>query len=133
MQQCLCEVQRPVSRDVRRDQPERSLSLETERHEQHRGKRTLLSPADTTRLSEHIMRVTDVLCLSAVTIHGLVLEWLDAEGLDVRPGDWVNQLLRGMRLSCKKPAKCVKELHSPEQQRAKTHWLIITLTAQTAS
>ena len=38
-----------------------------------------------TRLSEYIMRVTDVLCLSAITIHGLVLKWLDAEGLDVRP------------------------------------------------
>ena len=45
----------------------------------------MLSPADTTRLSEHIMKVTDVLCLSAVTIHGLVLEWLGAEELDVRP------------------------------------------------
>ena len=28
----------------------------------------MLSPADATRLSEHIMKVTDVLCLSAVTI-----------------------------------------------------------------
>ena len=35
------------------------------------------------------MKVTNVLCLSAVTIHGLVLEWLDAEGLDVRPGNLV--------------------------------------------
>ena len=80
------------------------------------GRRCLLSPADMTRLSEHIMRVTDVLCLSAVTIRGLVYEWLDAEELDVRPGFcWVKQLLHGMRLSYKKPAKCVKELHSPEQ------------------
>ena len=50
------------------------------------GRKSLLSPADMTRLSEHIVRVTDVLCLSAVTIRGLVLEWLDAEGLDIRPG-----------------------------------------------
>ena len=28
-----------------------------------------------------------------------------------------------MRLSCKKPAKCLKELHSPEQQYANTHRL----------
>ena len=64
-----------------------------------------------------IMRVTDVLCLSAVTIHGLVLEWLDAEGVDVRPSNtWVEQLLRGMRLSIQKPAKCVKELLSPALQ-----------------
>ena len=30
--------------------------------------------------------MTDVLCLSAVTIRGLVHDWLDAEGLGVRPG-----------------------------------------------
>ena len=45
------------------------------------GKKGLLSPADMTLLSEHIMGVTDVLCLCAVTIRSLVLEWLDAEGL----------------------------------------------------
>ena len=78
--------------------------------------------------SEHIMRVTDVLCLSVVTIHGLALEWLDAEELDVRPGQlWVKKLLHGMLLSCKKPAKCMKELHSPEQQHANTHRLFIKL------
>ena len=88
----------------------------------------MLSPADMTRLSEHIMRVTDVLCLSAVTIHGLVLEWLDAEGLDVQPGyEWVRRLLHGMRLSFKKPAKCLKELHSPALQEANTHRLFIKL------
>ena len=66
---------------------------------------------DVTRLSEHILRVTDVLCLSAVTIRGLVHEWLDAD--DVRPGkSWVKRLLHGIRLSYKKPAKCVKELHT---------------------
>ena len=67
-----------------------------------------------TQLSEHIIQVTDVLCLSAVTIRGLVYEWLDAEGLDVRPGySWVKQLLHGMRLSC----KCLKELHSSTPKR----------------
>ena len=35
------------------------------------GMKTLLSPADTSRLSEHIMRVSDVLGLSAVTIRSL--------------------------------------------------------------
>ena len=81
-----------------------------------------------TRLSEHIMEVTDVLCLSAVTIRGLVLEWLDAEGLDVRPSkSWVKRLLHGMRLSFKKPAKCLKELHSPALQEANTHRLFIKL------
>ena len=92
------------------------------------GRRTLLTPADTTRLSEHIMKVTDVLCLSAVTIRSLVHEWLDAEGLDVRPSYWwVKRLLHGMRLSFKKPAKCLRELHSPEQQHANTHRLFIKL------
>ena len=57
-----------------------------------------------------------------------MLEWPDAEGLYVRPGEWwVRQLLRGMRLRCKKPAKCVKELRSPEQQHANTHRLFIKL------
>ena len=55
------------------------------------GRRSQLTQADTTRLSEHIMRVTDVLCSSTVTVHGLVLEWLDTEGLDVRPSHrWVS-------------------------------------------
>ena len=81
-----------------------------------------------TRLSEHSLRVSDVLCLSAVTIHGLVLEWLDAEG---RPGrEWVS------------PARALKlpEAHQlrerapgPEQQHANTHGLFIKLSAQTAS
>ena len=119
MRRCLCEVQR-LCRGVfdgidpntpyrwKRSAP-RAETL---------GRRSMLSPADTTRLSEHIMKVTDVLCLSAVTIHGLVLEWLDAEGLDVRPSyQWVWRLLRSMRLSFKKPAKCVKELHSPALPR----------------
>ena len=93
-----------------------------------RGRRSMLSPADMTRLSEHIMRVTDVLCPCAVTIRGFVHEWLDAEELDVRPGySWVKQLLHGMRLSCKKPAKCLKELHSPALQEANTHRLFIKL------
>ena len=38
----------------------------------HLAGKLLLSPADMTRLSEQIMRVSDVLCLSAVTIRGLV-------------------------------------------------------------
>ena len=92
------------------------------------GRRSMLASTDTTRLSEHIMKVTDVLCLSAVTIHGLLLEWLDAEGLDVRPSyHWVWRLLRGMRLSHNTPAKCSKELHSQEQQHANTHRLFIKL------
>ena len=81
-----------------------------------------------TRLSEHILRVTDVLCFSAVTIRNLVQVWLDAEELEARPShSWVKRLLRGMHLSYKKPAKCVKELHSPEQQHANTHRLFIKL------
>ena len=58
----------------------------------------------------------------------LVHEWLDAQVLDARPGEtWVKQLLRCMRLSCKKPAKCVKEMHSHELQHANTHLLFIKL------
>ena len=83
------------------------------------GRKRLLSPADMTRLSEHILRVTDVLCLSAV-------------GLDVRPGaTWVKRLLRGMRLSCKKLphpySQVLERAHSPALQEANTHRLFIKL------
>ena len=92
-----------------------------------RGRRSMLSPADMTRLSEHIMRGDR----RAVPQrgHGLVLEWLDAEELDVQPGyEWVRRLLHGMRLSFEKPAKCLKELHSPVlQEAANTHWLFTKL------
>ena len=50
----------------------------------------------------------------------------DAGGLDVLLAvAGVEQLLRGMRLSCKKRAMCVKELHSPKQQHSITHRLFI--------
>ena len=63
-----------------------------------------------------------------VNVDPIVHEWLDAEGLDVRPScNWVKRLLHGMRLSYEKPAKCVKELHSLEQHHANTHRLFIKL------
>ena len=69
-----------------------------------------------TSLSE----VTEVLCLTAVTISGLVLPWLEARRIDAPPGvTWVKQLLRGMRSS--------RQVHSPEQQHANTHRLFIKL------
>ena len=43
---------------------------------------------------------------------------------------WVKRLLRGMRLSYKKPAKCVKELHGPGKQYVNTHRLFIKLCWQ---
>ena len=46
----------------------------------------------------------------------------------MRPGKWwVKKLLRGMHLSFKKPAKCLKELHSPALQEANTHRLFTKL------
>ena len=118
-----------MRQDVRRDQPEHSQPLETKRVTSSAARQEdFASPAHMTRLSEHIVRVSVVLRFSAVTIRSLVHEWLDTEGLDVRPGrEWVRQLLHGVSLSCKKPAKCVKELHNPGQQHANTHWLFIKL------
>ena len=57
-------------------------------------------------------------------------------GDDQRPGArmalrpsqrWVQRLLRGMCPSSKKPAKCLKELHSPALQEANKHRLFIKL------
>ena len=85
------------------------------------GRKTLLSPADMTRLSEQILRVTDALCLSSVTIRGLMGEWLDAEGHDVRPAPGVSDSSCVARnLTYKKPAKSVKELqHAPADGQAR--------------
>ena len=127
MQLCLAEVQRLCSRmfdGVNPNTPyrwKRSAPAEVPL-----GRRTLLSPADMTRLSEHFARVTAALCLSVVTIRGKVLLWLDAEGPDVRPRKW--WVKQHLSLSYKKPAMCVKELHSPEQQHANTHRLFIKLS-----
>ena len=103
---------------VRRGQTEHSLPLETERATNSTARQEDFAVTrHMTRLSEHVVRVSDVLCLSAETIRSLVLDWLEAEGHDVRPSNgWVKPLLRGMCLSCKKPTKCVKELHSPARQ-----------------
>ena len=74
------------------------------------------------------MCVSDVPILSTDTIHGLVLELLDAEGLYVRPGrEWIRQLLHDMRLSQKNPAKCAKQHHNLFLQKAKTHRFFIKL------
>ena len=83
---CLCEVRRLCPRmfdGINANAP-------------YRWKRsTPTAPPDVTRLSDHITRVSDVLCLSAVTIRSLVHDWLEAEGHDVCPGEWwVKQLLR---------------------------------------
>ena len=95
IQWCLCEVQRLCSGMFDGINPNTPYRWKRSApRAETLGRRTLLSPADTTRLSEHIMRVTDVLCLSAVTIRRLVLEWLDAEELDARPSEsWVRRLL----------------------------------------
>ena len=63
-----------VPRAVCRDQPEHSLSLETERATSRDARQEKHAVARRRQLSEHIIRMTDVLCSSAVTIHGLVLE-----------------------------------------------------------
>ena len=70
MQRCLAEVQRlcPEMFDgVNPNTPYRS-----EPRAAPLGRKTLFSPADMTRLSEYILRVTDALCLSLVTIRSLV-------------------------------------------------------------
>ena len=75
MSQCLCEVQRLCPRMFDGINP--NIPYRWERRAPRAaplGRIILLSPGDKTRLSEHILRVTDVLCLSAVTIRGLVYE-----------------------------------------------------------
>ena len=108
MQRCSCEVQRRCPRVLDGINPNTPYRRKRSAPRAALLGRRCLSPADMTRLSEHIMRVTDVLFLSGLTIHGLVLDWLDAEGKgnDVCPGrEWVRRLLRGM--------------HALEQQEAR--------------
>ena len=79
MQQCLCEARRlcPGLFDV--TNPHTPCTAGNAAHQQqHRS----------AGLSEYITRVSDVLCLSAVTTRGLVHGWFEAEGLDVRPSKW---------------------------------------------
>ena len=90
MQQCLCEVQRLGPGMLDGINPNTPYRWKRSAPRAALSRKTLLSPADMTRLSEHILRVTDVLCLSGLTIHGLVLDWLDAEGHDVRPSEWLS-------------------------------------------
>ena len=100
------------ARNVRQDQPEHHVPLETEhtsRTTARQEKFGVTRRDDTAERAHHA--VSDVL----LTIGGLVREWLDAEGHDARPGcSWMERLLRGMRLSYKMPTKCVEKLHSPE-------------------
>ena len=86
LQRCLCEVYRlcpGTCNGINQNTPHRWKRSGP--RAAPLGMKTLLSLADMIPLSEHIMRVTDVLCLSTVTIRGLVYDWLGAEGLDVRP------------------------------------------------
>ena len=112
--------------DVRRDQPEHSLSLEAECATSSTARQedlALTRRHDAAVHAGHRRAVPE-----RGDDRGLVLEWLDAKGLDVRPGKWwVRRLLHGTRLSHKKPAKCLKELHSPALQEANTHRLFIKL------
>ena len=104
----------------RRDQLELPVPLET----QHTNRST--ARQEECALTRR--RDTAERAHSAVTIRGLVHDWLDAEGPDGLPRkSWVKELLRGKRLSYKKPAKCVKDFHSTEQQHANTHRLFIKL------
>ena len=102
-----------MRQDVRRDQP---VTLETERAACITARQE--DSRDTAQRAHH---PSD----RGLVPQRLVHEWLDAQVLDARPGEtWVKQLLRCMRLSCKKPAKCVKEMHSHELQHAK-HALVV--------
>ena len=75
MQHCLAEVRRLCPRMFDRINPNTLYRWNwSAPAEAPLGRRTLLPSADMIRLSEHIMRVSDVLCLSAVTIRSLVHE-----------------------------------------------------------
>ena len=122
----------PMPQDVRRDQPEHPQPQETERatSSTSRQRRCALTRTRVALLSEHIMRVTDVLPQHG---HDQRLGAPVARRRGTRHPSQpklVQRLLRGMRLSYKKPAKCVKELHSTGQQHANTHRLFIKLCWQ---
>ena len=120
---------------VRRDQPGHSLPLETERATSSSAWQEMSAVTrrhDAAERAHHAGHRRAVPQCGDDPRPGARMA-RGREGLDVRPSyDWVRQLLRGMRLSCKKPAKCLKELHSPEQQHANTHRLFIKLCTQSA-
>ena len=119
-----------VPRDVRRDQPEHSLPLESERATSSTARQEYFALTHRHYTAEpgHHAGVRRPVPQRGGRSGNLVHEWLDAEELDVRPGkSWVKRLLRGMHSRNKKPAKYVTELHSPRQQHANTHRLFIKL------
>ena len=73
-----------VPRDVRRDHPEHSLPLDTERATSRDARQEKHAVARRNDAAERAHHAGDRRTVppSAVTVRGLVLEWLDAEGLD---------------------------------------------------
>ena len=126
MQQCLCEVQRLCPGMFDGINPNTPNRWKWSAPRAGLRKKTLLSPADMTRLSEHILRVTDVLCLSGLTIHGLVLDWLDAEGHDVRPSEWLTtkyELSSFLRGQCDIGHSVIVQLHAV-QVACRSDWIL---------
>ena len=118
-----------MPQDVRRDQPEHSVPLETERATSSTARQedsALTRRHDTAERAHHASDRRHEPQRGDGQEPGARMA--GRRGLDVRPGEWRSrQLLRGMRLSHKKPGECMKELHSPEQQHANTHRLFIKL------
>ena len=103
-----------VPRAVRWDQPEHSLSLEAQRATSSTAWQEDFAFTRRHDTAERAHHASDRR-LRGVLVHE-------------RPGKWwVRRLLHGMCLSFKKPAKCLKELHSPALQEANTHRLFIKL------
>ena len=114
-----------VSRDVRRDQPQHSLPLETERTARQKDF-AVIRRRDMAQRAHHAVDQRPMPQRGDDQRLGARLA--RRRGTRRPPGrEWVRRLLRGMRLTFKKPAKCLKELHSPALQEANTHRLFIKL------
>ena len=89
----------------------------------------LLSPAEVSKLTEHTMRVTGVICPSPLSIRGLVIESsLHDWRLELcRSHEWVRRLLHGMNMKNMKPAMSEKDPRSPGLQDANARRLFMKL------
>ena len=128
MGQAAVLVRDPAPQDVRRDQPEYSAPLEAQRATSSSTRLEDLALArrhDTAKRAHHADDRRPVFQRSDDQRLGALARRRGIRRPSLR---YLGQAtLAWHALELQKPAKCVKELHSPEQQHASTHRLFVKL------